>query len=102
MLVWPGVKGISPSNKFFAITALVQPLGLMKRKMLFLIAALVCQYVSDFTFLYMASRGLPYVGGVVDYLYLMSYFLMTLAIIELDSAFERSKNGKTVEVNRSI
>jgi len=68
-------------------------IGLMKRKMLFLIVALVSQYASDFTFLYMASRGLPYVGGIVDYLYLVSYFLMTLAIIELNSVFERSKNG---------
>ncbi len=67
--------------------------GLMKRPILFLIFALIFQYISDFTFLYQASKGTWYVGGLNDYLYFVSYLLMTTGLIYLDSVFEKIKEG---------
>ncbi len=69
--------------------------GTMKRGVLMILVALVSQYISDFVFLFKASRGTYVTGGVTDYLYLVSYFLMSLAIIELDLVFRRLKNGKS-------
>jgi len=67
--------------------------GFMRKGVLMILVALVSQYVSDFTFLFKASRGTYVVGGVTDLLYLIAYFLMTLAIIELDLVFEKLKSG---------
>lgn len=67
--------------------------GTGKRGMLFLLVALVVQYISDFVFLIKANSGTFYAGGPTDLLYLIAYFFMTMAIIELDLVFERLKNG---------
>ncbi len=58
--------------------------GLMKNKILFVLLALLIQFTADYTFIYQASRDLWVVGGLNDYMYLTSYFLMTLAILELN------------------
>jgi len=63
--------------------------GLMKKPILFLIFALVIQYFSDVMFLYQSSRETWYVGGVNDFMYLVSYFLMTLSLIELGATFSK-------------
>ena len=63
--------------------------GLMKKPIIFIILALVFQYLCDFTFLYQASRGAWYVGGVNDYMYFTSYFIMTLALIYMGSMFKK-------------
>ncbi len=55
--------------------------GVMRKPILFLIFALIVQYISDFTFLYQVSRESWYVGGINDYMYLVSYLLMTLSLI---------------------
>lgn len=68
--------------------------GFLKRGVLMILVALISQYIADFTFLFKAGRGTYYAGGPVDFLYLVAYFLMTVAIIELDLVFERLKNGK--------
>ncbi|MEO8580961.1 MAG: hypothetical protein ABI425_00095 [Patescibacteria group bacterium] len=57
--------------------------GIMRNKILFLLFALVIQYLSDFSFLYLVDKGWWFVGGVNDYIYLVAYFLMTLALIQL-------------------
>jgi hypothetical protein len=57
--------------------------GVMKGKILFILFALCVQFLSDYIFLYQSSRGTWVVGGVNDYMYLVSYFLMTLAILRL-------------------
>ncbi len=67
--------------------------GIMKKPMLFLMFALVAQYSSEFTFLYQANAGTWYAGGVNDFMYFTSYFIMSLAILQLNSAFERIKNS---------
>lgn len=55
--------------------------GLMKPIVLFLIFALFMQYISDFMFLYRVNRDLWETGGINDYTYLVSYFVMTSALI---------------------
>jgi hypothetical protein len=65
--------------------------GIMKQPIFFLIIALVCQYISDFMFLYQANAGTWYAGGVNDYMYFVSYFLMTLALITMGSVFKKIK-----------
>lgn len=64
------------------------------KSILFLLFALVFQYVSDFVFLYKANRDLYVTAGVTDLMYLISYFLMTFAIIKLHNVFEQSRSAK--------
>lgn len=62
--------------------------GIMKGPILFLLFALVIQYVADFVFLYQASRETWEAGGVSDYIYLTAYFLMTLALLRVGKAYK--------------
>lgn len=68
--------------------------GIMHKKVVFLLVALVVQYLADFLFLYKAHRDLYTTAGITDLTYLVAYFLMSLAIINLNSVFEQIKNGK--------
>ena len=68
--------------------------GIMKNPILFLIFALVFQYFSDFMFLYQANAGTWYAGGLNDFMYFLSYFLMTLALISMLKAFLAIHNEK--------
>ncbi len=62
--------------------------GIMKYPVLFFLVALIFQYVSDYTFLYQASRNIWYVGGMGDFLYSVSYLLMTFALVYMNMAFK--------------
>ena len=55
--------------------------GTLRLPFVFLIVALIFQYISDFTFLYQANAGTWYVGGLNDFMYFISYTIMTLALI---------------------
>lgn len=57
--------------------------GIMRNRILLLLMAFIAQYFADFTFLLANSQGQYYVGGVVDYFYLVAYTLMTLGFIQL-------------------
>ncbi len=65
--------------------------GVMKIPILLFLVALIAQYVSDFTFLYQAVRGLYIPEGLNDIMYFVSYFLMTIALIDLGQVFKRIK-----------
>lgn len=65
--------------------------GIMKEKILFILFALCIQFLSDYTFLYQSSRGTWSVGGINDYMYLVSYFLMTLGILQLGTVLNKLK-----------
>ena len=67
--------------------------GVMKKPIFFLLVALVFQYFSDFTFLYQANLGTWHVGGLNDYLYFLSYFLMTLSLINIGGVFKLIKEA---------
>ena len=67
--------------------------GILKKPILFLIFALIFQSFSDFVFLYQATAETWYVGNVNDYMYLISYFIMSLSLIQLGSVFYKIKDS---------
>lgn len=67
--------------------------GIMRGRILFVLFALVVQYVADFTFLYKASRETWVAGGVSDFLYLVSYLVMTLALIMIGKVYLEVKEA---------
>ncbi len=67
--------------------------GIMKKPTLLLLFALIIQYICDFNFLYEVSHGNWYAGGWGDYLYAVSYFTMTLAIVYIGSAYSMIKES---------
>lgn len=60
--------------------------GMMKKIILMIVAGFVIQYLADFSFLYTNSHNQYFVGGFVDYLYLLSYTIMVLSLLELRQA----------------
>ncbi len=56
--------------------------GIMKSKVLFIVAAFAAQYTAEFNFLYQNSKGTWINGGYGDYLYFLSYTIMVLGIIQ--------------------
>jgi len=68
--------------------------GLLRKTVVLFIVALFVQYFADYAFLYQISRD-TYIGGLeIDYLYLISYFVMTISIIQLGSVFYKIKNSE--------
>jgi len=67
--------------------------GAMKKPIVFFLAALVIQYFSDFTFLYQSNSGTYVAGGIVDFMYFLSYFAMAWSLIQLGATFEKIKNS---------
>lgn len=68
--------------------------GLMRGKILFIVLALIMQFLADFIFLLQASKGTWYAGGLNDYMYLVSYFFMTLAILQLGTVYQSLRSSK--------
>lgn len=66
--------------------------GIMKNKVLFILGALAVQFLSDYTFLYQASRNVWFVGGLNDYMYFTAYFLMTLALLQFKTIHDRLRS----------
>lgn len=66
--------------------------GVMKNRILFILFALCIQFFSDYTFLYQSSKGMWSVGGINDYMYFVSYFLMTLALLQFDVVYKKLKS----------
>lgn len=56
--------------------------GVMRAGFILVIFALFVQYVSDFTFVYQSNRGTYVPGGYDDLIYLISYYVMTMAMIK--------------------
>jgi len=67
--------------------------GIMRKPILFLIYALILQFLSDYIFLYQFNAGNWYVGGINDFMYLSSYFLMTISLIQLGVTFDNIKKS---------
>lgn len=68
--------------------------GMMKNKVLFILFALCFQYAADFTFLYQSSKGTWQVGGINDYMYLVAYFVMTLGLLQFNTALVQLREVK--------
>ncbi len=65
--------------------------GIMRVPVFFVLISLVLQYLSDYNFLYQFSQEAWHVGGYGDYLYLFSYFLMSISLIQLGTAYQRAR-----------
>jgi hypothetical protein len=65
--------------------------GIMKPVILFLLFALLVQYISDFTFLYQVSRNTWKTAGPNELSYLVGYFVMTIALINFQVALNKMK-----------
>lgn len=68
--------------------------GLMKKPVTWFLVALIMQYISDFNFLYQAHRETWFVGGIGDFLYMFSYLLMTLSIVQIGYVLQSIKANK--------
>jgi hypothetical protein len=67
--------------------------GLMRKPILFFLLALAFDYLADFIFLYQVSHGTWVTGGINDYEYFVSYFVMTLAIIYVSATFKQIRES---------
>lgn len=67
--------------------------GIMKKSIIFFIFALVAQYIADYVFLYQSSRGTFIGGGISDYIYLISYFIMAISLIQIGKIFYKIQNS---------
>lgn len=65
--------------------------GVMRSPILILLAAFIFQYLSDYMFLYQNSHGTYIAGGVVDVMYLISYFIMSMSIVRFGVAIDQIK-----------
>ncbi len=63
--------------------------GIMKNKILFILVALAVQYAADFVFLFQNNRQTWYAGGINDFMYLVAYLLMTLALLGIGAAYAK-------------
>ncbi len=61
--------------------------GLMRKPIILLIAALTVQFISDFQFSYQVNNETWYVGGFNDYVFMLSLYLMTLAIFSIGNIY---------------
>ena len=68
--------------------------GVLRRPIAFLVAALILQYVADAYFVYDYNQGLWYNANLNDYVYLVSYFILVVAIVYLDDVI-RLVHGTT-------
>ncbi|MBI3274063.1 MAG: hypothetical protein HYZ69_02870, partial [Candidatus Colwellbacteria bacterium] len=70
--------------------------GIMRGKVLFILLALLMQYIADYNFLYQAYSGAFGGFGVANYgdaLYMIAYLVMTLGIIQLDVKYVSPRLG---------
>jgi hypothetical protein len=66
--------------------------GIMKAPIIYFIIALALQYLSDFTFLYQLNNGTYVAGGIVDFMYFISYFAMAISLIKLGEAYQKIRH----------
>lgn len=62
--------------------------GIMRIPILFFIAALISEYIADFLFLYDSHADTYVVGGFNDLLFMVSYSLMAISIIQLGVVYK--------------
>ena len=63
--------------------------GVMKPRILFILFALFVQYIADFSFLYLAQQGQAYPGSILDYAYILAYFLMGIGLLQFGSVLTK-------------
>lgn len=68
--------------------------GLMRFPVLVLLFALTTQFFADFMFLFQTNNDSWYVGGVNDFIYSISYFLMGAGLLYIERALVKLKSKK--------
>jgi len=63
--------------------------GLMKGPIWFLLAALIFEAVADLNFIYQFSQDKWYAGGINDFMYLIAYTLMAIALMRIGMVFKK-------------
>ncbi len=66
--------------------------GIIRSGIMFIIFALVIQYLGDFMFIFQSNRGTWIQGGKDDLIYMTSYFLMTVVMIKFLSIHKKIEN----------
>lgn len=67
--------------------------GIMRTRVLFILFALIFQYVADGVFLYNTRNDLWQPAGVSDLMFIISYYLMGLGLIMYENAAKRISNS---------
>lgn len=70
--------------------------GIMRTAILLVLFALLLQYIADFVFLYTVNNETWTTAAYNDYQYFIAYFVMTLAIIRFNVAFEKISGKQNV------
>lgn len=65
--------------------------GVMRQRVFFILFSLIFQYGADTLFFYKTIQGTWYPGDVSEYMFVVSYFLMSIAFIKFLSVFEKLK-----------
>lgn len=65
--------------------------GIMRYPILILISGLFVLFVSDFQFSYQMNNETFYVGGTNDYVLMLSYYLMTIALFSIGKMYYKIK-----------
>lgn len=63
--------------------------GIMKQKILFILLAFFSQFLADYFFIIFKNNYYP--GSILDYLYVLSYFLMAFGIFQLQMVVAKIK-----------
>lgn len=66
--------------------------GIMRKKILLIIVALCMQYAADFNFLFQSSHQTWATAQYGDFLYAVSYTIMTIALLSVGLAYKQIKN----------
>ena len=69
--------------------------GVMRNKILLVLAALCVQYAADFSFLYANQKGTFFAAGANDYVYLLAYTVMALALSTFRTSLPAPAPAKT-------
>lgn len=67
--------------------------GVMKRRVVFILASLVFQYIADSIFLYKSIQGTWYHADISEFMFAASYSFMTFAFLDFSSVFGQLKDG---------
>lgn len=68
--------------------------GIMKNKILFILFALLIQFLADYVFLYQTNNNTWIDGGINDFMYLIAYFLMSLGLIQFYHVLKKLRSIK--------
>ncbi len=63
--------------------------GVMRPKILFIILAFAAQFLADYIFIFFSDKYYP--GSILDYFYVVAYFLMAFGIFQLQAVIDKIK-----------